>query len=175
MTGAGAARNGQAGTVRQAKSSLGSEKSPEYAENSRIHGGMLRIMTHYRISQAAELLGVSDDTVRRWITAGELVAGKDESGRQVIAGVDLAARAQLNAATPQLSSDSTAISSARNRLVGLVTNVISDPVMSQVEMQCGPYRVVSLMSTEAVQELQLQVGSLASAVIKATMVTVETP
>jgi molybdopterin-binding protein len=65
--------------------------------------------------------------------------------------------------------------SARNRLVGLVTSVVSDRVMSQVEMQCGPHRVVSLMSTEAVGDLGLEPGVLAVAVIKSTNVVVETP
>ena len=65
-------------------------------------------------------------------------------------------------------------SSARNRFVGLVTEIKSDEVMSQVELQCGPYRVVSLLSTEAVRELDLQPGSVAVAVIKSTNVILET-
>jgi len=65
--------------------------------------------------------------------------------------------------------------SARNRFVGLVTDVVSDTVMAQVELQCGPHRVVSLMSSEAVRELGLRPGSLAVAVVKATTVVVETP
>jgi molybdopterin-binding protein len=65
--------------------------------------------------------------------------------------------------------------SARNRFVGLVTSIVSDKVMSQVEIQAGPHKVVSLMSTEAVHELGLEPGSLAVAVIKATQVLVETP
>lgn len=130
-------------------------------------------MTQYRISDAAGLLGVSDDTVRRWITAGTLKAFDDEAGRQVIAGVDLARRAQEIAHAP--SDPSGVGSSARNRMVGLVTEIVSDTVMAQVELQCGPHRIVSLMSTEAVRELGLEVGSLAVAVVKATMVIVETP
>lgn len=66
------------------------------------------------------------------------------------------------------------MSSARNRLAGIVTGVRSDPVMSQVEIQCGPFRLVSLMSTEAVLELGLEPGSVAIAAIKATNVVVET-
>ncbi len=65
--------------------------------------------------------------------------------------------------------------SARNRFVGLVTEIVTDTVMAQVELQCGPFRVVSLMSSEAVRELGLEVGSVAVAVVKATMVVVETP
>ena len=66
-------------------------------------------------------------------------------------------------------------SSARNRFVGLVTDVLSDKVMTRVEMQCGPHTIVSLMSTEAARELKLEPGSLAVAVVKATTVVVETP
>lgn len=130
-------------------------------------------MTHYRISEAARLLGVSDDTVRRWIAADDVTVTQDAAGRQVIAGTELARRAQQSAVA---ADDTSGIgSSARNRMVGLVTEVRSDAVMSQVELQCGPHRIVSLMSTEAVRELGLEVGSLAVAVVKATMVIVETP
>lgn len=130
-------------------------------------------MTQYRISEAAALLGVSDDTVRRWVTSGALAATQDASGRQVIQGSDLAAHATRIAVTPE--NPLAAASSARNRFVGLVTAIASDTVMSQVELQCGPHRVVSLMSTEAVRDLRLEVGSLAVAVVKATTVIVETP
>lgn len=129
-------------------------------------------MTQFRVSDAARLLGVSDDTVRRWIAAGTLAASTDDAGRQVIAGADLARRAQELATAPD---DPGAASSARNRMVGLVTAIQSDTVMSQVELQCGPHRIVSLLSTEAVRELGLEVGSLAVAVVKSTMVVVETP
>ncbi|MEO7348246.1 MAG: TOBE domain-containing protein [Terrimesophilobacter sp.] len=130
-------------------------------------------MTHYRIIDAARLLGVSDDTVRRWIAACTLTAHEDDAGRQVIAGVDLAQRAQEIAVAP--IDPSGLGSSARNRMVGLVTGIVSDTVMSQVELQCGPHRIVSLMSTEAVRDLGLGIGSRAVAVVKATMVIVETP
>lgn len=130
-------------------------------------------MSQYRIGEAARLLGVSDDTVRRWVASDALPASKDDSGHLVIDGADLAARAQSIAVTPD--DPSGVESSARNRFVGLVTQILSDPVMSQVELQCGPYRVVSLMSTEAVRDLRLEVGSLAVAVVKSTMVIVETP
>jgi molybdopterin-binding protein len=127
----------------------------------------------FRIAEAARLLGVSDDTVRRWVDAGVLPVRVDASNRKVIDGARLAefARDQAHAAP-----DPTGIRrSARNRLVGLVTDIVSDRVMSQVEIQCGPHRVVSLMSTEAVKELGLEPGSLAVAVIKSTNVIVETP
>ncbi|HIT74603.1 MAG TPA: TOBE domain-containing protein [Candidatus Avipropionibacterium avicola] len=132
-------------------------------------------MSHLRISLAARLLGVSDDTVRRWIEAGRLTTEQDESGRHVVSGVDVVTLAQELAAERDLADlDSGAgIRSARNQLTGLVSRVTSDTVMSQVEMQCGPYRIVSLISTEAVRELGLEVGSVATAVIKATNVTIE--
>lgn len=129
--------------------------------------------TRIRVRDAAALLGVSDDTVRRWIDSGSLTASKDDSGRKVIDGADLAEFARHNAATPP---DPTGTgSSARNRLAGLVTRVISDTVMSEVEMQCGPFTVVSLMSTESVRQLGLEPGSVTVAVIKATTVIVEAP
>lgn len=130
-------------------------------------------MSQIRIKDAAGYLGVSDDTVRRWIDQGTLTAGVDASGRKVVDGLALAQLAQANALVP--ADPSGAASSARNRFVGLVTRVTSDTVMSQVELQCGPHRVVSLMSTEAVRELGLVPGSVAVAVVKATTVIVETP
>jgi len=126
-----------------------------------------------RIRQAAELLGVSDDTVRRWINQGMLAVTLDPAGRKVIASEDLAEFSRNKAPAPPPDPLSIG-SSARNRFVGLVTKVISDKVMTQVEMQCGPLTVVSLMSTEAAQELKLRPGSVAVAVVKATTVIVET-
>ncbi|MCF8571766.1 helix-turn-helix transcriptional regulator [Gordonia sp. HY002] len=130
-------------------------------------------MTELRISRAAQLLGVSDDTLRRWIDAGKLDSYPDAAGRAVVDGAALA-RFLSDEATEHDDPVDRA-SSARNRFVGIVTGVLSDPVMSQVEMQCGPHRVVSLMSTEAVRELGLEIGSLATASVKATTVIVETP
>ena len=130
-------------------------------------------MPNLRIRQAAELLGVSDDTVRRWINQGTLAVGQDAAGRKVIASEDLAEFSRTNAPAPPPDPLSIG-SSARNRFVGLVTRVVSDKVMTQVEMQCGPFTVVSLMSTEAAEELKLRPGSVAVAVVKATTVIVET-
>ncbi len=127
-------------------------------------------MSHIRVAEAAVFLGVSDDTMRRWITRGELTAHHDEAGRTVVDGAELAEFARSRAAA-QPAPDSP-LSSARNQFPGLVTRVLSDEVMSQVELQCGPYRVVSLMSTEAVRELELTPGSVASATVKATNVIV---
>jgi molybdopterin-binding protein len=126
-----------------------------------------------RVREAAQLLGVSDDTVRRWIDEGSLPASQDESGRKVIAGEALAEFARANAATAPKDPLSVA-SSARKRFAGLVTKVVADKVMAQVEMQCGPFTVVSLMSADAVRELKLQPGSIAVAVVKPTTVIVET-
>lgn len=132
-------------------------------------------MTQIRISAAASLLGVSDDTLRRWIEQGRLGASTDESGRQVVDGSRLAALAQEIAADHPVDQldEGASVRSSRNHLTGLVTGVKSDPVMSQVELQCGRYRIVSLISTEAVEELGIEVGSVATAVIKATNVSVE--
>lgn len=133
----------------------------------------MAFMPQIRVKDAAAYLGVSDDTLRRWIENGALSSARDASGRTVVEGLELANLARRNAVVPP---DPSAVGrSARNRFVGLVTEVVSDTVMSQVEMQCGPHRVVSLMSTEAVRELGLEPGSVATAIIKATNVIVETP
>ena len=127
-------------------------------------------MTVFRISEAAELLGVSVDTVRRWVDAGRLTASRDEHGHRLIDGVDLAQFVTTQGAEPDGQA---AGSSARNRLRGIVTAVVKDTVMAQVDIQAGPFRIVSLMSREAVDDLDLQVGSVATAVIKSTTVVVE--
>ena len=129
-------------------------------------------MPQYRISQAAALLGVSDDTVRRWIDSGRLPATAGD-GPLTIDGADLAARAQLVATAPDLGAP--VAESARNRLTGIVTRVVKDAVMSQVDLQCWPFRIVSLMSTEAATELGLEPGVLAVAAVKSTNVVIETP
>lgn len=131
-------------------------------------------MPKFRIAEAAELLGVSDDTVRRWVDSGQLPVERDRSRRMVIEGAALAAFAQDHA-RPAPDPLSQVGRSARNRFVGLVTNVIADTVMTQIEVQCGPHRVVSLMSTEAARELGLAPGSLVVAVVKSTQVLIDTP
>ena len=129
-------------------------------------------MPQYRISQADRLLGVSDDTVRRWIESGRLRTSTG-TGRAVIDGAELAVHAQEIATAPTLGSP--VAESARNRFTGLVTRVLKDAVMAQVDLQCGPFRVVSLMSAEAATELQLEPGVLAVASVKSTHVVIETP
>jgi len=126
-----------------------------------------------RIKDAAEYLSVSDDTVRRWIDAGLLPAETDASNRRVVDGYALAKFAQSQA--HPMADPSRVERSARNRFVGLVTSIVTDTVMAQVELQCGPHRVVSLMSSEAVRDLGLELGSVAVAVVKSTTVIIETP
>ena len=126
----------------------------------------------YRISQAAALLGVSDDTVRRWVDSGRLPSVEGPGPTQVD-GAELAALAQQVATAPELGSP--VAESARNRFTGLVTRVVKDTVMAQVDLQCGPFRVVSLMSAEAASELGLEPGVLAVASVKSTHVVVEVP
>jgi len=129
-------------------------------------------VTTFRIGEAAELLGVSPDTARRWVDAGRLPAARDEHGHRYVAGRDLAAFAQSLAETDERERAGS-LSSARNRFRGIVTRVVRDGVMAQVEIQAGPHRVVSLMSREAADELGLEPGVLTVAVVKSTSVVVE--
>lgn len=130
-------------------------------------------MTQLRVSEAAELLGVSTDTVRRAISAGKLTAGEDASGRTVVEGSAVATFAQEHAHPAEIGVVGN--SSPRNQMRGVVTQILSDTVMSQVDIQAGPFRLVSLISTEAVRELGLEVGSVAVASVKATNVSIGVP
>ena len=131
-------------------------------------------MTTYRIAEAAELLGVSDDTVRRWVEADRLPVHVVD-GRTRVDGTDLAVLAESLAEHPDREATRAASVSARNRLAGIVTRVKKDTVMAQVEMICGPYRMVSLMSSEAADELGLEPGVRAIASVKSTNVVLERP
>ena len=129
-------------------------------------------MTDFRISEAARLIGVSDDTVRRWAADGLLDARDDASGRRVVSGASLARRAIELA--PTGDDDSPVRRSARNRFTGIVTGVERSGLVAQVSLQCGPNRVVSLMTSEALDDLRIEVGSRATALVKATTVIIET-
>ena len=132
-------------------------------------------MTQFRIAEAAALLQISDDTVRRWADSGKVATSTDEAGRIVIEGAELArVMADRSADEPTLVSPVVS-ASARNRLTGIVTRVIRDTVMAQVEIQVGPHRMVSLMSREAADELGLEPGVLAVATVKSTNVGIEIP
>lgn len=133
-------------------------------------------MTAFRIADAARLLGVSDDTVRRWADSGRVPTHQDESGRLVIDGADLARFATENSSSAvSLDAGPIVNESARNRFTGIVTRVVKDTVMAQVELAAGPFRVVSLMSAEAATELGLEPGVLAVASVKSTNVVIEVP
>jgi molybdopterin-binding protein len=131
-------------------------------------------MTDYRIAEAAEVLGVSDDTVRRWVDQGRLPTASS-GGRTVVPGAELAALAASLVDEAERDRTRAGSVSARNRMTGIVTKVVKDTVMAQIEMVCGPYRVVSLMSAEAATELGLEPGVRAIASVKSTSVVVERP
>lgn len=124
----------------------------------------------YRIGHAAELLGVSVDTVRRWADEGQLAVVRTSGGQRLVNGADLARLATARADSP---GEDRARVSARNRFAGLVTRVVTDELMAQVEIQAGPYRVVSLMTREAAEDMGLAPGVEAVAVVKSTNVVVE--
>lgn len=130
-------------------------------------------MHDFRMGEAAALLGVSVDTVRRWADDGRLATRRTEGGHRLVDAADLARLATALAEAPEPGVIAGA--SARNRLTGLVTRVVRDGVMAQVDIQAGPFRVVSLMSREAADELGLEPGVVAVASVKATNVVVEVP
>jgi molybdopterin-binding protein len=132
----------------------------------------------FRIKEAAALLGVSYDTMRRWAEDGRIEQVTDASGRLTVDGAALARFAQEraeSAAYPDPDDGVVSAQSVRNRFTGLVTRVVRDTVMAQVEIQAGPHRFVSLMSREAADELELEPGVLAIAAVKSTNVSVEIP
>ena len=133
-------------------------------------------MPTFRIKEAAGLLGVSTDTVRRWADSGRIETTCDASGRLAVDGVTLARFARELAEFADHGEDRMVVAhSARNRFSGLVSRVVRDTVMAQVEIQAGPHRFVSLLSREAADELGLELGMLAVATVKATNVSVEIP
>lgn len=129
-------------------------------------------MQSYTIGQAARLLGVSPDTARRWADAGRVATHREESGRRLIDGRDLAAFA-IEVAQGGVGEDETSYTSARNAFPGIVTAVKLGDVAAQVEIQAGPHRLVSLLTREAVEELGLEVGMQATARVKSTSVHID--
>jgi molybdopterin-binding protein len=125
-------------------------------------------MPSYRLGQAARLLGVSVDTVRRYADAGELACTRTAGGHRMVDGADLARLADALE-----EDDAGGASSARNHLAGIVTRVVADAAAAHVEMRCGPFRLVSLVTRESVDSLGLEPGVLVNAVIKATNVVIE--
>jgi len=133
-------------------------------------------MPMFRIKEAAGLLGISSDTLRRWADAGRIPTTTDASGRMAVEGTALAQFAQELAESADSAYNTVVVAhSARNRFSGLISEVTRDTVMAQVEIQAGPHRFVSLLSREAADELDLEPGMLAVATIKATNVSVEIP
>lgn len=130
-------------------------------------------MGTYRLGQVADLLGVSVDTVRRWVDTGRLPAERTGGGQRLVEGADLA-RFVTTLAEPH-EPEGYRAQSARNHLTGIVTRVVKDGVAAQVEIQAGPFRLVSLMTREAADELELAPGMLAVASVKSTNVVIELP
>jgi molybdopterin-binding protein len=130
-------------------------------------------MPTYRIGQAAELLGVSVDTVRRWADAGRLGTTRTVGGQRMVDGAALAEFMTGHWHLP--GPDEVIAQSARNRFQGIVTRVVKDEIVAKVELQAGPFRVVSLMTREAADELDLAPGMLAVASVKSTNVVIELP
>jgi molybdopterin-binding protein len=124
-----------------------------------------------RIGQAAALLGVSVDTLRRWEEEGRIVVGRTSGGHRIVAVGELR-RLLGERATPQATI---ARSSARNQMEAIVTNVITDRAAASVEMQAGPFRLVALTTAESVAELRLEPGTRVVASVKATNVVVGLP
>ncbi|KPC93745.1 MerR family transcriptional regulator [Streptomyces sp. NRRL F-6602] len=131
-------------------------------------------MQSYTIGQAARLLGVSPDTARRWADAGRVATHRDETGRRLIDGRDLAAFS-VELARQSGDDGEEPYTSARNAFPGIVTAIKLGDVAAQVEIQAGPHRLVSLLTREAVEELGLEVGMQATARVKSTSVHIDTP
>lgn len=129
-------------------------------------------MSEFRMGQAADLLGVSVDTLRRWADAGRVATERTSGKHRVVEGAELA---RFAAELAGESSEKTPAQSARNRFTGLVTKVTKNEVMAQIEVQAGPHRIVSLISREAADELGLEPGVLTTAVVKSTNVVIQRP
>ncbi|MGK5696902.1 TOBE domain-containing protein [Streptomyces sp. URMC 128] len=130
-------------------------------------------MQSYTIGQAARLLGVSPDTARRWADAGRITTHRDEAGRRLVEGRDLAAFSVELARSGAAEEEDAPYTSARNAFPGIVTAIKLGDVAAQVEIQAGPHRLVSLLTREAVEELGLEVGMEATARVKSTNVHID--
>ncbi len=128
-------------------------------------------MSDLRIGQVANLLAISTDTVRTWIDDGKIPSSRTSGGHRIIKGSDLASFLTKSDNDPSITTHL----SARNRFLGIVTNVKKDNVMAQIEIQAGGQRIVSLISSEATEAMKLKPGVIAAAVIKSTNVVVELP
>jgi molybdopterin-binding protein len=129
-------------------------------------------MPELSVGEAAALAGVSDDTLRRWADAGRVASRRSASGHRLVDGASLAA---MLAASGIDTGSRRRVASPRNNLAGLVTRVVRDTVMAQVELQCGAQRLVALISREAADDLGLEPGVVAVATVKATNVAIELP
>ena len=128
-------------------------------------------MSDLRIGQVANLLAISTDTVRTWIDDGKIPSSRTSGGHRIIKGSDLASFLTKSDNDPSVTTHL----SARKRFLGIVTNVKKDNVMAQIEIQAGGQRIVSLISSEAAEAMNLKPGVIAAAVIKSTNVVVELP
>lgn len=126
-------------------------------------------MVSYRLGHAARILGVSTDTVRRLADSGTLKTTRTKGGQRMVDGARLAQLAETIDDDPEFAQ----VSSARNHLLGIVTRVVRDKVAAQVDLRCGPFRLVALVTRESVDAMRLQPGVMAYAVVKATNVVVE--
>ncbi|PRH80155.1 MerR family transcriptional regulator [Streptomyces solincola] len=131
-------------------------------------------MPSYSIGQAARILNVSPETVRRWADGGRLRMDRDKAGNRAIDGAGLAAFATERARGVHQVPDSV-VTSVRNFFPGIVTGVVVDEVAARVEVQCGPHRVVSVVTREAVEELGIEVGVTVTARVKSTSVHIDLP
>jgi molybdopterin-binding protein len=126
-----------------------------------------------RVGQAADILGVTVETLRRWEAEGRLTMTRSGGGQRLVALADitrlLAERRRAGSERPTVGG------SARNRFPGIVTRIETDRVAAVVEIQAGPHRIVSLMTSEAVEEMGLRIGDEAVGVVKATNVIIEIP
>jgi molybdopterin-binding protein len=128
-----------------------------------------------RLGQAAELLSVSPDTLRRWEAAGRLATHRSAGGQRLVALTEVRRLLAERRSAAVTSPRRVVRGSARNRFPGIVTRIERDGLVAVVEILAGPHRIVSLMTAEAVDEMDLREGDEATGVVKATNVIVEAP